>query len=63
MQGAAIAISVSRAMPQYTAGVSSVNAVILATGTFAMFSIAALALSIPAMRVCRVQPLAALRHE
>jgi len=41
----------------------SVTPAILVACSFAMFSIAALAVSIPAMRACRVEPLAALRHE
>jgi hypothetical protein len=61
--GAAIAIVASRAMPQYMAGVSSVSPAILAACTLAMFIIAALAVSIPAMRASRVEPLAALHHE
>jgi len=61
--GLAIAIAGSRVMPHYLAGVSSVNPAILVACTFAMFVIAALAVSIPAMRACRVEPLAALRHE
>jgi len=61
--GVAIAIAVSRVMRQYMAAVSSVNPEILAACTVAMFIIAALAVSIPAMRACRVEPLVALRHE
>jgi putative ABC transport system permease protein len=61
--GVAIAICGSRVMPHYLAGVSSVNPAILLACTFAMFIIAALAVSIPAIRASRVEPLAALRHE
>jgi predicted permease len=61
--GLAIAIAVSRAIPRYMVGVSSVGPAILLLCTLAMFIIAALAVSMPAMRACRVEPLATLRHE
>jgi predicted permease len=61
--GVAIAIAGSRVMPHYLAGVSSVNPAILVACTLAMFIIAALAVSIPARRACRVEPLAALRQD
>ena len=61
--GLAVALAAARVLPHYLEGISPVGPAILIACTFGMFLIAAVAVSIPAIRGSRVEPLAALRHE
>jgi macrolide transport system ATP-binding/permease protein len=61
--GVAMAAAASRILSQYLAGVSPTGPMILIACTGAMWIIGAVAVSVPAIRACRVDPLSALRHE
>jgi macrolide transport system ATP-binding/permease protein len=61
--GIVIAISASRVLARYLFGVSPSDPVTLFACAGVMLAIAAVAVSIPAARAARVDPLVALRHE
>jgi ABC-type antimicrobial peptide transport system permease subunit len=61
--GLLMTVAASRIASSYLAGVSSMNAGILAAGAMLMMLVAAAAVTIPALRACRVDPLVALRSE
>ena len=61
--GTGIAIALSRLLAQHLFGASFVDAVSLLMAAGAMLFIAGIAVSIPASRACRIDPLVALRHE
>jgi ABC-type antimicrobial peptide transport system permease subunit len=61
--GIVIAISASRVLARYLFGISPSDPVTLVACAGVMLAIAAVAVSIPASRAARVDPLVALRHE
>ena len=63
LAGAGLALVAARILSRYIAGMSPMSAGIVAGCAAAMLGIAAVAVSAPAIRACRVDPLIALRHE
>jgi len=61
--GLVFAIAASRLLIHYVAGVSSIDPAIITSCIFGMLVVAAAAVSLPAIRGCRVDPVAALRHD
>ena len=60
--GVAMAAAASRILSQYLVGVSPTGPLILISCAGAMLTVATIAVSIPAIRACSVDPLSALRH-
>jgi ABC-type antimicrobial peptide transport system permease subunit len=61
--GLALAITAYRVLPQFLTGVSAIDPLIVVACTLGMFVVTAAAVTVPAMRGCRIDPLRALRHE
>jgi putative ABC transport system permease protein len=61
--GLVVTLAASRILSSYLAGVSSLSPGILAVAALTMLLVAAAAVSIPALRACRADPLVALRAE
>jgi predicted permease len=61
--GLTLAIGASRVLSRYLVGASGPGPAILIVCVASMLAMAALAISIPALRACRVDPLDALRHD
>lgn len=63
LAGAALAFASTRLASRYVAGLASLNPAIFITCALTMLVLTAVAVSIPALRACRVDPLTALRHD
>ena len=61
--GAAIAAVAIRLLARQLPGLSQIDAPVLIASSTMMLAIAILAVSIPAMRACRIDPLTALHHD
>jgi predicted permease len=63
LAGVTISIAAYRLLSHRMPGISPIGAPLLATCAAIMLVLAAAAVSVPAIRACRIDPLAALRHE
>jgi len=61
--GVLMAMASGRALSQSFAGVSTADPMLLIAAASVMFLVAAVAVCVPAIRGCRVDPLHALRHQ
>jgi ABC-type antimicrobial peptide transport system permease subunit len=63
LAGIIIALLSNQLLVHFFPGVSALNAQTLAASAGVMFAVAALAVSVPAYRAARIDPVIALRHE